>query len=116
MPFSASAPCATVCAWRAKRSKNRSSLGRNARNQRSMNPPLAGRPPQRPLIKVSYTELAAKSPPAAGLEHAHPPICTGKRPKNRVLGEFSHIGCRVGSGVRQETASKQKARAIASED
>src|SRR5580692_7891773 len=36
MPCSASAPSATVWAWRANRSKNRSSFGRKVRNQRSM--------------------------------------------------------------------------------
>src|SRR6267143_6702990 len=36
MPCNASAPCTTVWEWRANRSKNRSSLGRKARNQLSI--------------------------------------------------------------------------------
>src|SRR6266850_2842765 len=89
MPCNASAPCTTVCEWRANRSKNRSSLGRKARNQRSITGVhCCGKmTSQGGLSRNCHKPFPRESGRQPPMEPGHPPLCRPEMPRKPVLLE-----------------------------
>src|SRR6266700_5996944 len=91
MPCNASAPCTTVWEWRANRSKNRSSLGRKARNQRSISGvhccgKMTGHGDLSRNCHKAFSGESGRQPPT---EPGHPPLCRPEMLRKPVLLERS---------------------------
>src|ERR1700726_65811 len=84
MSCKASAPCTTVWAWRANRAKNRSSLGRRARNQRNMAMSNVSERPSSDPSQNCHRLILAKGPSCPAARPDHPPLCCGSRKDRRI--------------------------------